>query len=54
MPELGEGCLEAIEVLLRSRYRMVEEEEAPQSLWVRLFGGCLVEEARSAASGEKS
>ncbi|CAK8989221.1 unnamed protein product [Durusdinium trenchii] len=44
-PQFSELLMdEAIEVLLRKRYRVVEEVKPPtQSLWVRLFGGCLVE-----------
>eukprot|EP00913_Durusdinium_trenchii_P030796 g28842.t1 len=40
-PQFSELLMdEAIEVLLRKRYRVVEEVKPPtQSLWVRLFGG---------------
>ncbi|CAL1128237.1 unnamed protein product [Cladocopium goreaui] len=49
-PEISDLQLdEAIEVLLDSRYRIVDGEQANpraenESFWVRLFGGCLAEE----------
>eukprot|EP00435_Cladocopium_sp_Y103_P067755 s295_g30.t1 len=48
-PNISELQLdEAIEVLLDSRYRIVDVEKvkprAAESFWVRLFGGCLAEE----------